>query len=1604
MASSRGRFCLCLFLLIMVLGFTTQAAAEENADKAIKTMFNDVAASDGNAVFINYVTQRGLINGFPDGTFHPSEGLTRAQAATVMVKAAGLKTGATQSPFKDVGAAHWAASYITAAGQAGFISGFPDGTFHPEEKLTRAQAMSMLMRLCTCETTMQLPLMEDMNNTHWAANAMANALAAGMTGTSTDGKKAYPDAELSRAGLARAVAILLTRDPGLYITPLHGSVTEIKGTVTLTRKGIVSAMTNNGTLAEGDTLRTGAESSARITYPDGSSTLLEANGEIYVKVSSGRSYIKKDGAIGTAVDLLNVDLKKGTLFGALATKHEGSTEGGEQDQALRKTTTLAALPSFRYLAEADKGSPWYKTADNKKVKVKVDMPWGVAAVRGTFIKATVTQDGKCQVSCLTGSAEVQGDSGNNVPLGQGQSSVISGEGQAAGQAAALSSEDKAAFDKVQNWVVQTALNMDVNQELQASKAVVEMTLEIPNTATKDTTVEKVIDALQSTGIKINNQVIEDLQQQIDKLQTNKSLLEELKTENPVNNNTQNTNTSGGGGGSSDSGSSIISLNYKEAGTYGSQNAAEPVTVAGNVTVGVSGVTLQNMVIKGNLTLAEGIGEGDVTLKNVSVKGSTLVYGGGANSIEVIDCSLYTVTVDKANNTVRIVAKGSTAVGTLTLNSGVKLEENALNGTGFSTINTGVDIPADADIVLCGSFDSLAINSPGLNLQVVSGSVGLLTIDSSAEGSSISLAAGVSVAKLTANAQTSVIGAGQIEQAEINAAGVQMEQPPAQWTLADGVSVIIADQTVTTSGANARLAGLILSQGTLSPAFTPDTLTYNASVGSEIDSITLSPTLTDSAAVFAIEAPHLIQAGANPVIGLDPGSNIISIIVTARDGQSTTTYNIVISRPTLQNINITQPATKQSYYVNESMDITGLEITGYYSDGTEKLESISLSDVTGFDSSQPLTVETLTITVGGKSTSYTVEILEVPVNLQEISITQPATKLSYYVNESLEITGLEITGHYSDGNDKIESIGLSNISGFDSSQPTSSQTLTISVCGKTTTYNVEILPAPVTLQSISITNPADKLSYYVNESLDITGLEVTGHYSDGSSQVESINLSNISGFDSSQLVAGQTLTITVGGKTTTYTVEIIEQIISYTVSFKDYDGTELKSQTVNYGAGATAPANPTRVGYSFTGWDKAFANVTSDLTVTAQYSVLSYTVSFKDYDGTELKSQTVNYGAGATAPANPTRIGYSFTGWDKAFANVTSDLMVTAQYMATSISNVSLDTTSSPVGQAQVVNVSISTANASVGAVVTVNLLDSSSNVKASTNDTISANAANLKLTVPATLTAGSYTVQVVVDGASNSPYNAGTYTITNTIAYANFSSNAAKLQVNGNAAILADGTLRLAPASSNKIGSAFYTQKLVQNNKFSTSFAFKLSNYGGSISESNSGTNSSQRLGADGITFVIQSNSNTTTGSNGGDLGYKGINNSVAVEFDTYNNGSSGDYSDSNNNHIAIDFNGSINHSNNALVCTNLKGQGFDLKDANYHYAWIDYDGTTLTIRLSNTSSRADSVQVLSQSINISSYIGSNGAYVGFTAATGGNYQNHDILKWYYNDTYDPIN
>ena len=108
-----------------------------------------------------------------------------------------------------------------------------------------------------------------------------------------------------------------------------------------------------------------------------------------------------------------------------------------------------------------------------------------------------------------------------------------------------------------------------------------------------------------------------------------------------------------------------------------------------------------------------------------------------------------------------------------------------------------------------------------------------------------------------------------------------------------------------------------------------------------------------------------------------------------------------------------------------------------------------------------------------------------------------------------------------------------------------------------------------------------------------------------------------------------------------------EINQYTVTVKPENGKADITITQDYGTAITAPADPTREGYQFNGWDKAFPTTmpAENLTITAKWKVNSYTITFDTTGGSEIAPITQDYGTAIVAPADPTREGYTFIGWD-----------------------------------------------------------------------------------------------------------------------------------------------------------------------------------------------------------------------------------------------------------------------------------------------------------------------------------------------------------------------
>jgi len=115
--------------------------------------FRDVPAGQWYTVAVSTLANAGAINGCGDGTFQPNQAISRAQFVTILAGIYGVNASGGM-PFSDVGRS-WYYDAVATAYANGWVSGFTDGTFHPNQTITRAEAVSILNRVLgrSCDLT-----------------------------------------------------------------------------------------------------------------------------------------------------------------------------------------------------------------------------------------------------------------------------------------------------------------------------------------------------------------------------------------------------------------------------------------------------------------------------------------------------------------------------------------------------------------------------------------------------------------------------------------------------------------------------------------------------------------------------------------------------------------------------------------------------------------------------------------------------------------------------------------------------------------------------------------------------------------------------------------------------------------------------------------------------------------------------------------------------------------------------------------------------------------------------------------------------------------------------------------------------------------------------------------------------------------------------------------------------------------------------------------------------------------------------------------------------------------------------------------------------------
>jgi hypothetical protein len=130
---------------------------------------------------ISLLAMSNIVTGYPDGSFKPEGNITRAEMCTLLIKLSPPEQSRSVGVrFKDVKADNWASEYITRAGKAGIVQGYPDGSFQPQGKITRVEGLAMIVRFARIAESSYDQEFSDVKADYWASPLIAGAYKAGI--------------------------------------------------------------------------------------------------------------------------------------------------------------------------------------------------------------------------------------------------------------------------------------------------------------------------------------------------------------------------------------------------------------------------------------------------------------------------------------------------------------------------------------------------------------------------------------------------------------------------------------------------------------------------------------------------------------------------------------------------------------------------------------------------------------------------------------------------------------------------------------------------------------------------------------------------------------------------------------------------------------------------------------------------------------------------------------------------------------------------------------------------------------------------------------------------------------------------------------------------------------------------------------------------------------------------------------------------------------------------------------------------------------------------------------------------------------------------------
>ena len=232
---------------------------------------------------------------------------------------------------------------------------------------------------------------------------------------------------------------------------------------------------------------------------------------------------------------------------------------------------------------------------------------------------------------------------------------------------------------------------------------------------------------------------------------------------------------------------VIGTPIQDPGTYST-------SVAGNLMVSCSGVTLENMTVTGDLYITGGVGLGYVTLNNVTVYGKIIASGAGESnkgdcSIILKNCTAPEMIVDSPSNqyvTIRTV--GNTDIDKVYVRTDTYLEGKSTGRHGFQYIE--VDGESGTRLDLAGNIHEVVTVAPKSEINVGSGTVKKMPVDENAVDSTVTIAQGAAVEELNLDTGAAVTGKGAIGTLNVNAPGCKVEMLPDDINIRPGITADI----------------------------------------------------------------------------------------------------------------------------------------------------------------------------------------------------------------------------------------------------------------------------------------------------------------------------------------------------------------------------------------------------------------------------------------------------------------------------------------------------------------------------------------------------------------------------------------------------------------------------------------------------------------------------------------------------------------------------------------------------------------------------------------------------------------------------------------------